>query len=188
MLLVSFFFSFLFSSFLYLLPLCVLLLPMSPKMWAFHCFMWFKEKRDVNSVPLIRSLCLIKHRLRKGVWCVAMWLHTFITLALDGSELSSFCLGHLTHHENALPVSTGRDAVDKSCLPAGNHTIIRQLFSPLCLRMCLKFTGPEGQRVRLICIPTFSKTHSCVVVNLNNLDCYPVCFGTYTSVDSGPDK
>ncbi|GFG38024.1 hypothetical protein Cfor_10623 [Coptotermes formosanus] len=50
------------------------------------------------------------------------------------------------------------------------------------------YEGPEGQRVRLICIPAFSKTHSCVVVNLNNLDCYPVCFGTYSSVDCGPDK
>ncbi|PNF27792.1 DNA polymerase delta subunit 2 [Cryptotermes secundus] len=50
------------------------------------------------------------------------------------------------------------------------------------------YEGPEGQRVRLICIPAFSKAHSCVVVNLNNLDCYPVCFSTSDSMDPGPDK
>jgi hypothetical protein len=57
-----------------------------------------------------------------------MWLHTFITLALDGGELSSFYLGHLTHHEKVphYPLEEKldgphnlSDAVEKSLLLLG---------------------------------------------------------------------
>ncbi|KDR14460.1 DNA polymerase delta subunit 2 [Zootermopsis nevadensis] len=50
------------------------------------------------------------------------------------------------------------------------------------------YEGPEGQQVRLICIPAFSKTHSCVVVNLKNLDCYTVRFDASDSMGPGLDK
>ncbi|GLG95569.1 DNA polymerase delta small subunit [Gryllus bimaculatus] len=46
------------------------------------------------------------------------------------------------------------------------------------------YEGPEGQRTRLVCIPSFAKTHSCVVVELNSLDCYPVSFGAGDFADS----
>nr|CAD7406319.1 unnamed protein product [Timema poppensis] len=35
------------------------------------------------------------------------------------------------------------------------------------------YEGPEGQRVRLICIPSFIKTHSCVMVDLATLEVTP---------------
>ncbi|KAJ4429360.1 hypothetical protein ANN_28122 [Periplaneta americana] len=50
------------------------------------------------------------------------------------------------------------------------------------------YTGDQGQKVRLICIPAFSKSCSCVVVNLKNLDCYPVCFGAAEPKSPMPDK
>lgn len=36
--------------------------------------------------------------------------------------------------------------------------------------------GSNGQRTRLVCVPSFSETHSIAVVNLRTLDCQPVCF------------
>ncbi|KAJ9596901.1 hypothetical protein L9F63_012082 [Diploptera punctata] len=45
------------------------------------------------------------------------------------------------------------------------------------------YEGPGGERIRLVCIPAFSKTHSCVVVNLNTLECYPMNFGTYNPTE-----
>ncbi|KAK1563342.1 hypothetical protein Q3G72_026233 [Acer saccharum] len=38
--------------------------------------------------------------------------------------------------------------------------------------------GTEGQLVRLICIPKFSKTGVAVAVNLRNLECHALSFGT----------
>ncbi|KAL3632420.1 DNA polymerase delta subunit 2 [Castilleja foliolosa] len=38
--------------------------------------------------------------------------------------------------------------------------------------------GPEGQVVRLICIPRFSETGIAVVLNLKNLQCHTLSFGT----------
>ncbi|KAK4834219.1 hypothetical protein QYF36_019081 [Acer negundo] len=38
--------------------------------------------------------------------------------------------------------------------------------------------GTEGQLVRLICIPKFSKTGVAVAVNLRNLECHTLSFGT----------
>ncbi|KAL5739704.1 hypothetical protein ACOSP7_028598 [Xanthoceras sorbifolium] len=38
--------------------------------------------------------------------------------------------------------------------------------------------GPEGQLARLICIPKFGKTGVAVVVNLRNLECHTLSFGT----------
>lgn len=36
--------------------------------------------------------------------------------------------------------------------------------------------GPDGQRTRLVCVPSFAETHTVAVVNLRTLDCQPVCF------------
>ncbi|KAL6523208.1 DNA polymerase delta subunit 2 [Orobanche gracilis] len=38
--------------------------------------------------------------------------------------------------------------------------------------------GSEGQVVRLICIPTFAETGTAVVLNLRNLECHTISFGT----------
>ncbi|PSN42721.1 DNA polymerase delta subunit 2 [Blattella germanica] len=43
--------------------------------------------------------------------------------------------------------------------------------------------SPEDQKVRLICIPAFSKSHTCIVVKLNDLSCYPMSFGTFEAMD-----
>ncbi|XP_034940691.1 DNA polymerase delta subunit 2-like [Chelonus insularis] len=39
------------------------------------------------------------------------------------------------------------------------------------------FKGPEGQTVRLVCIPKFSKTSTAVLVDLNTLSVTPISFG-----------
>ncbi|XP_055596214.1 DNA polymerase delta subunit 2 [Uranotaenia lowii] len=36
--------------------------------------------------------------------------------------------------------------------------------------------GPQGQRTRLVCVPSFADTQCVAVVNLNTLDCQQVCF------------
>jgi DNA polymerase delta subunit 2 len=38
-------------------------------------------------------------------------------------------------------------------------------------------TGPNGQRTRVIMVPDFQKEHTCVLVNLETLDCRPMNFG-----------
>ncbi|XP_057983686.1 DNA polymerase delta small subunit [Malania oleifera] len=43
------------------------------------------------------------------------------------------------------------------------------------------FKGSEGQLVRLICIPRFSETAVAVVLNLRNLECHALSFGTQFS-------
>ncbi len=35
-------------------------------------------------------------------------------------------------------------------------------------------TGTDGQKTRVICVPTFSTTHSVVAVNLKDLSCTPI--------------
>ncbi|WCJ34011.1 DNA polymerase delta small subunit [Euphorbia peplus] len=42
----------------------------------------------------------------------------------------------------------------------------------------LLLNGPEGQRVRLICIPKFAETGVAVVLNMRNLECHTLSFGT----------
>ncbi|KAL8144198.1 hypothetical protein V2J09_017230 [Rumex salicifolius] len=41
--------------------------------------------------------------------------------------------------------------------------------------------GSEGQLVRLVCIPKFSETGTAVVLNLRNLECHALTFGTQFS-------
>ncbi|XAR68595.1 DNA-directed DNA polymerase [Bertholletia excelsa] len=41
--------------------------------------------------------------------------------------------------------------------------------------------GPEGQVVRLICIPRFGETGIAVVLNIRNLECHALSFGTHLS-------
>lgn len=41
--------------------------------------------------------------------------------------------------------------------------------------------GPEGQVAQLICIPKFSETGVAVVLNLRNLECHMLSFGTQFS-------
>ncbi|XP_031618741.1 DNA polymerase delta small subunit isoform X2 [Contarinia nasturtii] len=38
------------------------------------------------------------------------------------------------------------------------------------------FEGPDGQKSRLICVPSFSQTESVAVVNLRTLECKQLCF------------
>lgn len=38
------------------------------------------------------------------------------------------------------------------------------------------FSGPEGQNVRLICVPPFGESFSVVLLNLNNLECHEMQF------------
>ncbi|ELT96314.1 hypothetical protein CAPTEDRAFT_168965 [Capitella teleta] len=40
------------------------------------------------------------------------------------------------------------------------------------------FEGPEGQRVLLLCVPRFSETQTCVLVNTRTLDCESIAFAT----------
>lgn len=37
----------------------------------------------------------------------------------------------------------------------------------------------SGKPTRLISVPSFSSTQTCVLLNLNNLECYPVSFKTF---------
>ncbi|XP_015593803.1 DNA polymerase delta small subunit isoform X2 [Cephus cinctus] len=39
------------------------------------------------------------------------------------------------------------------------------------------YKGQEGQTVRLICVPEFSKTHTAILVDLQSLDTRPISFG-----------
>ena len=48
-------------------------------------------------------------------------------------------------------------------------------------------TGPAGQRVRAIMVPDFHLEHTCVLVNLETLDCRPMSFaglGAATSMET----
>ncbi|XP_034235818.1 DNA polymerase delta subunit 2 [Thrips palmi] len=46
------------------------------------------------------------------------------------------------------------------------------------------YKGDDGKEVRLICIPKFSTTKSCVVLNLKSLECYTMSFGDALQEDS----
>lgn len=39
--------------------------------------------------------------------------------------------------------------------------------------------GPDGQRVRLIAVPDFSRTRTAVLLNLRTLRCHPLCFQSF---------
>ena len=39
--------------------------------------------------------------------------------------------------------------------------------------------GPDGQRVRTILVPDFHEEHTCVLVNLNTLECRPMSFAGF---------
>ena len=39
-----------------------------------------------------------------------------------------------------------------------------------------ELSGPEGQRVRTVLVPDFAKEHTCVLVNLDTLECTPLSF------------
>jgi hypothetical protein len=47
------------------------------------------------------SLCLTKHHAMKTYWRSAVWLHAFLTSALDGGEWSASRQGHFTPREKA---------------------------------------------------------------------------------------
>lgn len=46
------------------------------------------------------------------------------------------------------------------------------------------YKGDDGKEVRLICIPKFSTTKSCVVLNLKSLECHTMTFGDSLQEDS----
>ncbi|KAK3914976.1 DNA polymerase delta subunit 2 [Frankliniella fusca] len=50
------------------------------------------------------------------------------------------------------------------------------------------FRGDDGKEVRLICIPKFYLTKTCVVLNLRNLECHTMTFGEPTSEDMEVEK
>ncbi|CAF4439007.1 unnamed protein product, partial [Adineta steineri] len=42
------------------------------------------------------------------------------------------------------------------------------------------FKGPNNIKVRLICIPCFAQSNSCVALNLNTLECHEISFENQT--------
>ncbi|XP_049809952.1 DNA polymerase delta subunit 2 [Schistocerca nitens] len=51
------------------------------------------------------------------------------------------------------------------------------------------YEGTDNQKIRLICVPQFSKKFTCAVIDLASLDCFPVTFGgTDFSSESEVDK
>ena len=55
--------------------------------------------------------------------------------------------------------------------------ISSDMFSVVC------FAGGDGQAVRLVTIPRFSRTQTCVLVNLKTLECLPVTLGENLAAD-----
>jgi DNA polymerase delta subunit 2 len=45
-----------------------------------------------------------------------------------------------------------------------------------CVKLFLLRLAAGGQKVRLICLPSFAQTQTAVLVNLNTLDCHPLSF------------
>lgn len=43
-------------------------------------------------------------------------------------------------------------------------------------RVECSIAGSSGQKIRLVCIPSFSQTESVAVVNLRTLECKQLCF------------
>lgn len=48
------------------------------------------------------------------------------------------------------------------------------------------FAADDKQSVLLVCIPNFDLTHSCVLVNLSNLDCREIKFSTSLETTPNP--
>jgi hypothetical protein len=44
----------------------------------------------------VKSLCLAKHHTMKTYWGVEVWMHAFLTLALDGGEWLASRSGRFT--------------------------------------------------------------------------------------------
>jgi hypothetical protein len=57
--------------------------------------------RLFGTVTVMLSLCVTKHHTMKTYWGVELYLHTSLTLALDGGEWSASCPGHFTLKEKA---------------------------------------------------------------------------------------
>lgn len=56
-------------------------------------------------------------------------------------------------------------------------------FAMICLFLTFVTSGPEGQEVLLVAIPEFSSTQTACLVNLNTLECEPVCFSSFSTED-----
>jgi len=39
--------------------------------------------------------------------------------------------------------------------------------------------GPEGQKIRIILLPSFARDSTIILINLDTLECSPVVFNTY---------
>jgi DNA polymerase delta subunit 2 len=44
------------------------------------------------------------------------------------------------------------------------------------LTLFVLYLAAGGQKVRLVCLPSFAQTQTAVLVNLNTLDCHPLSF------------
>lgn len=65
---------------------------------------------------------------------------------------------------------------------SGNYTnlnlISNELIYKYLINYILKFII-SGKTTRLISVPSFSSTQTCILLNLNNLECHPVSFKTF---------
>jgi len=89
---------------------------------------WNIQQQTVG-VSIKLSLCIIKCHSMKRYGGVEAWLHTFLTLALDGGEWSGSCPGCFTLQERAPTQSplhrnlggsqsqSGHDSKEKISLP-----------------------------------------------------------------------
>lgn len=50
------------------------------------------------------------------------------------------------------------------------------MFEVINFKIELLFPGEDQQRVRLISVPEFAETYTVCVLNLKNLDCFPINF------------
>jgi hypothetical protein len=64
---------------------------------------------DTGKVKVKASLCIIKQHTTKTYGAVDVWLHAFLTFALDGGEQLPSYLSHFTPGKQTL-VSTGERA------------------------------------------------------------------------------
>ncbi|KAF4522011.1 hypothetical protein B566_EDAN010860 [Ephemera danica] len=109
------------------------------------------------------SLCRQNDRLRLLQSCLE-WGH------ISPSSPDTLCLAHPKPPASCFPCYTDDPFIMEQCpdiLFAGNQPKFQTKL----------ITALGGQAVRLVCIPSFSQTQTCVVVNLHTLDCYPMVFG-----------